>query len=164
MKNYFTWKKKFFSETYRIFEKEAQIGIFKNRPFSSTSEAEINGKKYSFKTKGFFQQHTEIMDGMDGSLIGEIRYGSWKTRATITLNNKTYSWKYDNIWSTRWSLTDGSTVHLNFAGSSTSGKVESNTDDYLLLLLGLYVMNYFWQATIIVLIAVFLPIWLSSAH
>jgi|SRR6056297_7070 len=164
MKNYFTWKKKFFSETYRIFDKGKQIGTFRNRPFSQTSDAEINGKQYRFKTKGFFQQHTEIRDDKDGTLIGEIRYGSWRTRATISLQNKTYKWKYDNIWSSKWSLTDGSSVHLNYAGSSTSGRVESNTDDDLLLLLGLYVMNYFWQATIIVLIAVFLPIWLSATH
>jgi hypothetical protein len=50
-------------------------------------------------------------------------------------------------------------LKIKYSGSSTQGRIESNSDDALLLLSGLFVTNYYWHVSVAVLVAVFLPIW-----
>lgn len=163
MQNSLNWKKGLFSDTYRIYSNNLQVGKLKNKTFSQSSIGEINGKEYTFKTKGFFKQHTEILDNSDNSVIGEINYNNWMTKAFLSIQNKKFSWKYDNIWNTKWSLNDSDGTEIKYSGSSTSGQIDSNTDNDLLLLTGLYVTNYYWQMTIVIIIAVLIPIWASAS-
>ncbi len=153
------WKKGLLSDTYRIYSNYQQIGELRNSMFSQTAIGEINGKEYTFKTKGFFTQYTEIYDNAENSVIGEITYGSWMNKAFISIRNKDINWKYDNMWNTKWSLKDSKGTQINYAGSSTGGKIDSNVDDDLLLLTGLYVTNYYWQMTLIIVMVFMLFIW-----
>ena len=121
----------------------------------------LNGKKYTFKTKGFFKQHTEIIDSSVNKVIGEITYNNLMTKATIVVDNKKINWKYDNLWNTKWSIYNSEGVNIKYSGSSTSGQINSNIDDALLLLSGLFVTNYYWQTTVAVLVVVFVPIWIT---
>jgi hypothetical protein len=110
--------------------------------------------KYAFKTKGIFKQHTQILDNQSNNMIGEIAYNNWMTKATLSIQNKKTYWKYENIWNTKWSIFNSEGIQINYSGSSGSGKIESNTKDDLLLLSGLFVINYYWQMTIAILIVV----------
>lgn len=161
MKTNYSWTKGFFSNLYNIYSNETLIGSLKDKSFSQTAEGKVNGKEYIFKTKGFLKQHTEIIDSSENRVIGEITYNNWMTKATISLNDKTINWKYDNPWNTKWSLFDLTGTLMSFSSSSSKGQIESNVDDELLILTGLFVLNYYWQTTAVVLIAAFIPIWIS---
>lgn len=153
------WKKGLLSGNYSIYEANRQIGELKDNLFSKTAKGQLNGKSFTFRTSGFFQQRTRIYDDSNNQMVGEINYNNWMTKATLSTYDKVSNWKYNNVWNTKWSLSgqDGTQVH--YAGSSNKGTIESNTDDDLLLLSGLYVTNYYWQMTLIVLVAVFVPLW-----
>ena len=155
------WKKGLFSSTYCIYSNDQLIGKLKDKTFSQSADGELNGKKYTFKTKGFFKQRTEIRNDKDNKVIGEITYNNWMTKATLLILNKKTNWKYDNLWNTKWSIFDSEGLKIKYTGSSTRGQIDSNTDDDLLLLSGLFVTNYYWQMTIVVLIVVFVPIWIT---
>lgn len=155
------WKKKLFSGSYTIYSNGQQIGKLKDRSFSQTADGNLNGRAYAFKTKGFFKQHTEIVDRSENRVIGKIQYNTWMTKARISIGNQLINWKYDNLRNTKWSIFDSEGVMVRYTGSSTRGQIDSNTDDALLLLSGLYVTNYYWQSTVAVFIAVFLPIWIA---
>ena len=156
------WKKGIFSDTYRIFSNNQQIGELKNKAFSQSSVAELNGKSYTFKTKGFFRQHTIIIDNSDDSVSGEIAYNSWMTKAFLSINGRKYTWKYENVWNTKWSIYEAEKAVINYQGSSTGGKIFSEINNDFLLLTGLYVTNFYWQISVAVLVAVFIPILSSS--
>ena len=158
------WEKKLFSNLYSIYSNGQQIGELKNKTFTQTSDGELNGEKYAFKTRGFFNQHTEIINLKEDKVIGEISYNNWMTKAEISINGKVIHWKYDNVWNTKWSISNAEDININYAGSSSSGQIDSNTDDPLTLLSGLYVTNYYWQMTIAVLVAVFVPIFASGSN
>ena len=158
------WKKGLFSSSYDIYLNDKQIGKLKNNTFSQTADGELNGKKYTFKTEGFFNQHTEIIDNLENKVIGKITYNNWMTKATIIVNTKIINWKYDNLWNTEWSIFNYEGINIKYSGSSTNGQIYSNVDDELLLLSGLFVTNYYWQMTIAVLVAVFVPIWMTSLN
>ena len=155
------WKKNLFSNLYRIYSNGQQIGILKDKTFSQTANGELNGKKYTFKTRGFFNQYTEIIDNLENKVIGQITFNNWMTKATISVDNKTVNWKYDNLWNTKWSIFNSEGIKIQYTSLSTSGQIDSNIDDALILLSGLFVTNYYWQMAIAVLIAVFVPIWIT---
>lgn len=153
------WKKNLFSNSYIIYSNDEQIGKLKDKTFSQTANGELENKEFIFKTKGFLKQQTEIIDSIENRVIGEITYNNWMTKATITIDNKTINWKYDNLWNTKWSLFNSEGISIKYSGSSSSGQIDSNIDDPLLLLSGLFVTNYYWQMTIAFLVIVFVPIW-----
>lgn len=161
MKTQLNWKKGAFSTTYNLFDRGRQIGYLHDFTFKQRSEGEIHGKKYLFKTRGFFKQHTEIIDLQTNVPVGSIHYNSWMNKAEIKLHNQSCHWKYDNGWQTRWSITDASGKQLRFAGGMTKGIVDGEDPEDLLVLTGLFVTNYYTQAGIAVLVAVFIPIWVS---
>jgi hypothetical protein len=153
------WKKGFFSSTYGLFSNDKPVGELKGRAFSQSADGNLNGIKYSFRAKGVFKQHTEIVDGRDSKVIGKIAFNTMMTKATISFLNKEVNWKYDNLWSTKWRIFDSGEIEIKYQGSTTSGQIDSNSDDALLLLSGLYVTNYYWQFTFLIIIAVFVPLW-----
>jgi hypothetical protein len=124
MQTKLSWEKNFFSNLYIIYSDGQRIGEFKNKTFSQTANGELNGRKYSFKTKGFFKQSTEIIESIENKVIGGITYNNWATKATISIDNKTMNWKYDNIWNTKWSISDSDGIDIKYSGSSTSGQID----------------------------------------
>ena len=164
MNTYLQWKKSFFSSTYRIYSNGLLIGQLEEKTFSKSDIGILNGEKYLFKSRGFLSRYTEIVNAKDQTVIGKITYSDWRSKATLTTLNKEAIWKYDNVWNTRWSISNSSGIEIKYACSTTTGKIESNTDDALLLLSGLVVTNYFQQMSIAVMVAIFIPIWTSIQH
>jgi hypothetical protein len=161
MKTRLNWKKEIFTSTYSIYSNNQLIGKLKDKTFSQSASGELNGRKYIFRTKGLFKQHTEILDEAENRVIGEINYNTRMTKASLYINNKEASWKYDNMRNTKWRIFDTEGIEIKYTGTSRKGQIDANTDDELLLLCGLFVTNYYWQWTIIFLVAVFIPIWVS---
>lgn len=161
MMNTFSWKKKLFSNTYGIYSEGKLIGKLTKKSFSQSADGVINEEKFSFRTKGFFKKTTTIISKKDKEVIGRITYNNWMTKASIQIDDERSRWKYDNFWNTKWSISDSDGMQLKYTGSTSSGSISSNTDNALLLLSGLYVTNYYSQATVAVMIAVFIPIWMT---
>lgn len=162
MKSLLTWKKGTFSSTCQISSGEEIIGELANYTFKQTAEGVIRNKRYLFRTKGLFKQETQIIDGENDQIIANITYNSWKSRATIQLTDRTLYWKYDNAWQSKWSLFDDQGILMKFAGGSSKGTIECEEDNDLLVLTGMFVTNYYQQAMIAVLVAVFIPIWVTQ--
>ena len=161
MKTTLRWKKNFFSSTYSIYSNEKMLGKLRDNAFTQSADGTLYGENYYFRTKGIFKQNTTIIDKEDNKAIGNISYNTWMTKATIKISNKTYFWKYDNLWNTKWSIHDSDGILIKFTGSTTSGLINSKTEDALLLLSGLFVTNYYIQITIVIMIAIFIPIYMS---
>ena len=155
------WKKGLFSNTYSIHSRGVQTGTLTERPFSRSSQGQLNDKRYTFRTIGTFKQRTQILDREKDSVIGEINYNSMMTRATISLERGTFNWKYENIRNTKWRIFGPDDIEIRYNGSFRGGQITSSTDDELLLLSGLFVTNYYWQMTLVIILAVFIPIWVS---
>ena len=161
MKSTLSWKRGIFSSTCHIFSGEEIIGELANYTFKQTAEGVMRNKRYLFRTKGLFKQETQIIDGESDQVIGNIVYGSGMNKATIEFKDRTVSWKYDNTWQTRWSLYDKLGIYMKFKGGPNKGSIEFEEDDDLLVLTGLFVTNYYQQAMIAIMVAVFIPIWVS---
>ncbi|MDD2380225.1 MAG: hypothetical protein WCY58_02075 [Mariniphaga sp.] len=163
MKTKLIWKKGLFSNTFLIYSGEGLVGSLNEKTFSKTARGELNGQKYTFRMKGVFNQTTELLN-QDNRVIGQITYGRWRSNATLSIPGQTVFWKYDNMWNTRWKIFNHEGMEIRYSGSSSSGTIASNTDDPLLLMSGLFVINYYRQVSIAVFVAIFVPIMASITH
>jgi len=157
MEQNYSWKKGIFSRSYIIFENERRVGNLSDRSFLQTACGELNEEKYTFKTNGFFYQRTRIVDNNANKIIGEITYNTWMSKATININGQKFGLKYDNVWNTKWSISGLNETQIRYNSSTTTGRIQSNTDNQLLILAGLFVANYYLQTTLVVLLIVFIP-------
>ena len=144
------WKKGLFSSKYRLFDNNIEVGAFSQSAFSSTSLGKINEVKIRFKIKGHFSSETEITDLNSNQLIGNIIFNTWRNKAEIKIKNKTYLWKYENFWHSKWSISENGQQVINYKSSTTSGNIESLIDHNLLILSGFYVYNYYVMLMIII--------------
>lgn len=143
MEKLITWKKKFFSNTFQLFENGIPIGSLGFAVWSNKAIGVLSNKEFEFKTKGFFKPETIITDIKIGTIIGTISYNTWKTKATITLvDGRVCNWQYNNLWHTKWSLNQN-LYFINYRSSSIKGEIISHLPDEVLILSGLFISNYF---------------------
>jgi hypothetical protein len=66
------------------------------------------------------------------------------------------NWKFNNTWNSEWSLFNADNIINYTLDASTKGQIESNTEDTLLLICGLFIKNHFWQRAVTSLMVVLL--------
>nr|WP_319399806.1 hypothetical protein [uncultured Carboxylicivirga sp.] len=163
MKTHYNWKKGLFSSTYEIYTNNRLVGTLKDKAFCKTSNGIINNHKYIFQTTSLFKPQTNIIDADSQKLIGNISYGTWMTKATISLSGKTYHWQYDNVWNTKWSILGPDGIALQSQSKTSSGMIEFNSENDALILCGLFITNYLLQMTVII-VAAMVPIWTTAIN
>jgi hypothetical protein len=142
------WTNTLFSSNYKIFDGEIQLGELSHSSFSNNNIGTLGSTKLSFVSKGIFSSVIAINDLQTNQSVGEIKFNAFGSSAVIVLNNKTYTWQYDNLLQTQWSILDNEHKIVNFSASFSSGKIVSDVDDEMLFLCGLYVQNYMIQVLI----------------
>jgi hypothetical protein len=145
MESNYTWKTKFFSRKYEIYQNENLVGEIMNKAFSRSASGEINSRKLLFEIKGFFRQVIRIIDLSNESVVADVTISQWKSKSTIQYNNKEYNWQHDNFWNTKWSISNENGDLVKYQSSSFGGEILSYTGDEVLILAGLFVKNYFRQ-------------------
>jgi hypothetical protein len=143
-----TWKKGVFSSKYQLFDHQRPIGQFKEGVFSRTSRGELHDRKYRFRKKGWFSSTTEITDEVNDQVIGTIQFNTWGNKATIFLGEKTYKWKYDNFWSTKWSIRENENPLMLYKSKKFGGTIEAKLENEVLVLCGLFVYNHYVQIVV----------------
>ena len=164
METILNWKGGLFKNTYEIYSEDNQVGKLNENTWSGSAEGELNGKKYVFKTQGFFRQKTLIIDPLNNDILGEIIFHTWMTKATIRIMDKIFNWKYDNWLNTKWSIYSPEEFLIHYSGSFLKGKISTSINEELLILTGLFVINYYLQSTIILLVAVLLPVLITAIN
>jgi hypothetical protein len=145
MDTHYTWKTKLFRNLYEIFENEQKIGEMKGSGWKRRASGELKGKKLEFERKGFFKQEFLIMNPEDNSLAGTFSFSTWRTKATIVFNNRTYQWQNDSFFHTKWSISNENGNLVKYHSHFRFGEITSYTNDELLILTGLFIRDYLQQ-------------------
>ena len=145
METIYTWKTKFFSNTWVIQQYDNQVGELVNKAFSRSATGELNGKKLIFDIKGFFRQETKILAAGNGEVLADVIISAWKTKATIKYNNREYTWQHENFWNTRWSISDVNGAVVKYHSFASGGELTSYISDEVIIMAGLFIKNYFKQ-------------------
>lgn len=150
------WKKGFLKSTYMIFSAGKLVGSMKENMWKNSAVGELNGQSVSFITHGFIKQETQIIDSANRAIIGKITYNSLRTSAEISYKGNSYHWKNENWTHSKWSLYSFDGKQIAYKGSNNKGVLDSNIEDELLILTGLFIANYFWQSMIAIFIVLYI--------
>jgi hypothetical protein len=153
-----TWTKKLFRCSYELLSEGMSIGRLKDNEFSQSVTAELNDKRFAFKTNGWGHK-AKIIDLDSNEQIGTISFGHWLPKATINYYDKVAEWKFSNLWETRWKIFDNNGSKLKYKGWQGSGSVEVQENDELLILAGLFVSNHYWKMAFLY-VMIFFPYWM----
>lgn len=153
-----TWKKNIASNT-KLYENEKQIGsLEKENLFSNSVIGKIGTESYYFYKLNFFDSRIIISDiTSKNQQFGTITFNIWNTRADIYIGNERYTWLYSNIWNTEWTIIEPNGKKVNFKSVILQGKITSDTQNQLLLLIGLFIHNYIQNSTYLVFLILFIP-------
>lgn len=138
MKN-LTWQSNVLLNSFKLYEQNQQIGFLKKVFLKKIFQSEIFGKQFTFISKGFFKQTTEIFD-CNNILIGSVIHNGSIAGSRIEINESITFWKYVSSFRTKWEICENYTnkVLLKYGGFLKSGSLESNTNEDLLILIGLF--------------------------
>lgn len=64
------------------------------------------GNNYLFESEGIIKNHINIFDMSNKTEIGRIHFSIIRPRANIKLSGELYSWKFSNLFQTKWILKD----------------------------------------------------------
>ncbi len=146
------WQKGLFSNTYKIFQDQHSLGTLDCKSLSYSAKANLSEGSYSFNSSGVASIRTQIIDLENQKVVGEITFGSLLNDAKIKINGVSFNLTADNIWQTRWTLTNTKKEPVfQYNNSTTSGQVISTSNQYLLLLSGLYCMELVKKVTYLIL-------------
>jgi len=141
----FTWKTKLFSNRFDIFQDDFLTGELKKEGWSRKVTGELNNRKIMFETKGFFKQETNIIDLIDSSVLGQVKFHNWKSRSAVTYRNIGYQWQFDNFFRSKWSLRNGDETLIKYHSHGFKGEITSYTNDEVLVLTGFFIRNFLKQ-------------------
>lgn len=106
---------------------------------------DLKGEKLKFEIKGLFDKEFLIKHPDDDSVIGQIVFNMWRTKATISLRDKEYQWGFDNLFHTKWSISNENGPLVKYDGHFKSGEIISYIMDNSLILTGVYIKDYLNQ-------------------
>jgi hypothetical protein len=61
----------------------------------------------------------------------------------IEYSGKNINFRFINLWNTRWNLSDEKGILISYKGNSIKGKIETDKQDDMLVLSGLFIASYF---------------------
>jgi hypothetical protein len=145
METHLTWKRKFFSNIYEIFDQEIRAGELKSSGWRRIYNGDIKGEKVLFEIKGFFDKEFIIRNPEDNSQIGQIVFNMWRTKATINIRGKEYQFQFDNFFHTKWSISNENGPVIKFESKFKSGNITSYASEGSLILTGVFIREYISQ-------------------
>ena len=157
MKTILNWENELFTGACRIYSEDILVGYLNLRSCSQFSESELNGEKYLFKTQGFFKRETKIYKIENDTPIGKITYNTWMRKAKVEYSGKVYSWSFINVFSTKWILQNDEGFLISYNSSFSKGTIESDIQNSLLTLSGIFIRNYLSKTSVAFITSVFLP-------
>ncbi|HEX5151207.1 MAG TPA: hypothetical protein VFW07_07145 [Parafilimonas sp.] len=154
MRQSLTYQTSFIKDSYSIFSDEKQVGkLFKKEWLGSTIETSMNGHKFIFVSKGFFNPIVLVIDKATQKTIGTIAIKDLRIypfAILILVNNQQFRWTSGGVFSHDWKwqdLSNGQTVinsneSLNlFRQNGMISITRKNKQQELLIALGIHLRN-----------------------
>lgn len=117
------WTSKFLSNYYTFYVAGQRMGRMDKNAFSTVSEVEWNGDRYEFKRDSIFQSSQTLYDGDKNPLL-HIDFQFLNSKATIRYGERIFTWKFTNIFGSKWVLESNGELIAHGKSNMTSGQIE----------------------------------------
>ena len=93
--NQLSWKQRPFRNTIELISENRNVGKIITQSLLRQQTGEINGKKYNFICRGLLFNKVQILNSLDKSFVGEIKYQYLSNRGLINLNSgEKFFWRF----------------------------------------------------------------------
>lgn len=161
MKDHFIYKRDRLWGTYRFYSNGSNLGGLRFSVWSSKAVGSINGKHYTFHTRGIFRRVTEVMD-FHGQVLARIQYDLWGTKARIHAADETYQWKHFGLWRSKWGISGSRRPGIQARGGHIQLRGEGDSNWEWMVLAGFYIAHFYSQMDVVILIPVIVVIIAST--
>jgi len=129
----------------RIFRGKLIVGLLKRSTWKDDAHGELNGYMVRFKTTGFWNRSTKILDIEGTRELGHIEYNSWKSTAVITYEDQSYEWAFDSWKRNTWKIKnlENQVSYSRISIWKNKGDIEVENISPAITLTGLFVYTYF---------------------
>jgi len=140
-----SWKSNFTETECRIFRGKVIAGILKTTLWKYDGRGELDGHMLTFRSKGFFQSHTEILDIEGQRVLGGIDYNLFGSKASITFEGMRYEWRLESWLRGKWVVANGeSEARFESAGFwKREGNVSNDNIPPPVILASFFVQSFF---------------------
>ncbi|MCX2575271.1 hypothetical protein [Pedobacter sandarakinus] len=143
MEQVLSWRKGLFDSNYQVFEHSLLKFSINFNTFTNTAFATTKGAIFSLKSEGYTKPETKILDETN-EIIGTIQYEWLNFKARIFLKNgETFEWSFQNSWLSRWSINNHTDQQIIYNSSTSNGLIHSNVENELLIIVGLFIKEYY---------------------
>lgn len=157
MNNISTWTKGLFDSNYQLFTNGKISGSLLFDTWKNEAKGMGLTGSYFFKTEGFLKPITNIINDKN-ELIGTITYGSWQTKATITMTSgEVFGWSFTGSWLNSWGITDFKDKNISYHSQSSKGIINSSTTDESMLLIGIFIREFYARILIFCIALLIIP-------
>lgn len=157
MNNISTWTKGLFDSNYQLFTNGKISGSLLFDTWKNEAKGMGLTGSYFFKTEGFLKPITNIINDKN-ELIGTITYGSWQTKATITMTSgEVFGWSFTGSWLNNWLITDFKDKKIAYHSQSSKGTIHSSTTDENMLLIGIFIREFYARILIFCIALLIIP-------
>ncbi|MFC4636148.1 hypothetical protein ACFO3O_19735 [Dokdonia ponticola] len=133
----YTWKSNIFSSKTAIARDHKNIGYFSINFFGVT-RMELLHQEYRCKRTGFLGKTLELYATRASEPMAILIFHTWKRSVSITYKQTAYQMKYDSLLGSRFKMYHDDNIIYTYHPSFASGTMETDTDDPLLITLGIY--------------------------
>jgi hypothetical protein len=163
MEQILNWRKGLFDSNYQVFN-DGLLRFSMN--FASLKNAAVVTTQkgiYLLKSEGFSNPETKVVNNQN-EVIAKITYDWLGFKAKVVLNTgEQLDWSFQNSWISRWSLNNHSDKQILFNSSTGNGLIHTNVDDDILILIGLFIREYYSRVIFVFALIILLPIFLRGA-
>ncbi|QPH39457.1 hypothetical protein [Pedobacter endophyticus] len=150
------WRKSLFDSNYHVFDDallkfSISFSALKNSAIATTQQG-----VYILRSEGYSNPETKVINNKN-EVIAIIKYDWLGFKARISfVSGEQFDWTFQNSWLSRWSLNNHADKQLIYNSSTGTGLIHTNTDDDLLILIGLFTREYFMRILFAFIVILFL--------
>lgn len=156
MEQTLNWRKGLFDSNYQVFcnallKFSINFSSLKNSAIATTQQG-----IYLLKSKGYSNLETKVLNNKN-EVLAVIRYDLLGFKAKIFFSTgEEFDWSFQNSWLSRWSINNHKDKQIIYNSSTGNGLIHSNIDDDLLILIGLFIREYYVRILFILGILLFI--------
>lgn len=153
------WTSKLLSNYYTFFVNGQRMGRMDKNAFSTTSEVEWNGDRYQFTKRSVLSTTQHLLDADDNELL-QMDYQFLNSKATIRYGDRIFTWKFTNIFGSRWILETNGILVAEGNSNVTSGRIDFQKEGQfpVFLIFSAFQSFYSYSVTIILFVILMLAI------
>ena len=157
------WLKDTFDSKYQVFDKGILTFALNFSSFKNSAIATTQDGIFLFKSLGVSKPESHILNNKN-EVLAVITFQWLELKANIEFRGgEKYLFRFQKTWLTEWTINNGTDKQIFYKSKSGSGLVNSNVDDEILILIGLYVKEYFSRLIILFFVFVVVSLLVQGA-